>query len=38
MGNFYQRSNYITKVYWSKSQGIVRFDKKDNYWELIEKL
>lgn len=32
------RSNYLTKVYWSKSEGLVRFDKKDSiYWELTKK-
>ena len=33
--DFYNRSNYVTKLYWSKSQGLVRYDKKDSiYWEL----
>jgi len=35
MGNFTTRSDYITRVYWSKSKGLVCYDKKDNvYWEL----
>jgi hypothetical protein len=35
LGSFYQRSNFVTKVYWSKSKGLIRYDKKDNiYWEL----
>jgi hypothetical protein len=28
MGDLHLRSNYITKVYWSKSQGLIRYDKK----------
>lgn len=32
------RSNFLTKVYWSKSEGLIRFDKKDSvYWELTTK-
>lgn len=32
------RNDYVTKLYWSKSQGLVRFDKSDSeYWELIKK-
>lgn len=32
------RSNFITKVYWSKSEGLIRYDKKDSvYWELTKK-
>lgn len=32
------RSNFITKVYWSKSEGVIRYDKKDNiYWELVKR-
>ena len=35
---YVDRSNYLTKVYWSKSEGLVRFDKKDSvYWELTKK-
>jgi hypothetical protein len=38
LGNFHQRSNFITKVYWSKSQGLIRFDKIDStFWELEKK-
>lgn len=34
-GNFHERSDYITKLYWSRSKGLIRYDKKDNiYWEL----
>lgn len=37
-GNFSQRSNFVTKLYWSKSGGVVRYDKKDGiYWELLKK-
>lgn len=33
-----KRSNFITKLYWSKSNGLVRYDKKDSvYWELAKK-
>lgn len=36
LGSFYQRSNFVTKLYWSKSSGLVRYDKKDGvYWELM---
>lgn len=36
--DFYQRSNFVTKLYWSKSNGLVRYDKKDGvYWELMKK-
>jgi hypothetical protein len=32
------RSNFITKVYWSKSEGLIRYDKQDSvYWELAKK-
>lgn len=32
------RSDFITKVYWSKSEGLIRYDKKDSvYWELTGK-
>lgn len=37
LGSFYQRSNFVTKLYWSKSRGLVRYDKKNGiYWELIK--
>jgi hypothetical protein len=37
-GSFSQRSNFITKVYWSKSQGLIRYDKRGGvYWELEKK-
>jgi len=30
------RDNFIEKLYWSKSNGIIRYDKKNNeVWELI---
>ncbi len=33
------RSDYVTKVYWSKTQGLIRYDKKDStYWELAQVL
>ena len=36
--NFKLRSNYISRIYWSKSQGLVRYDKQDSvYWELSKK-
>ena len=36
--NFKQRSNYVTKLYWSKSYGLLRYDKQDGiYWELTNK-
>lgn len=32
------RSNFITNLYWSKSQGLIRYDKNDSvYWELVKK-
>lgn len=32
---FYNRSSFVTKLYWSKSNGLIRYDKKDRvYWEL----
>lgn len=35
--DFYNRSNFVTKIYWSKSEGLIRYDKKDGvYWELIK--
>lgn len=34
--DYYNRSDYVTKLYWSKSEGLIRYDKKDDiYWELI---
>ncbi len=36
--NFKERSNYVTKLYWSKSEGLIRYDKQDSaYWELTKK-
>lgn len=36
--NFKQRRGYVTKLYWSKSEGLIRFDKQDSvYWELTKK-
>lgn len=36
--NFKQRSNYVTKLYWSRSDGLIRYDKQNNvYWELTKK-
>jgi len=35
---YFDRSNFLIKVYWSKSNGLIRFDKKDSvYWELTKK-
>jgi hypothetical protein len=32
------RSDFIKKVYWSKSEGLIRYDKQDSvYWELTKK-
>jgi hypothetical protein len=36
--NFKQRSDYVAKLYWSKSEGLIRYDKQDSvYWELTKK-
>ena len=36
--NFKQRGDYVTKLYWSKSEGLIRYDKQDSvYWELTKK-
>ena len=36
--NFRQRSDYVTKLYWSKSEGLIRYDKQDGvFWELTKK-
>ena len=32
--DYESHNNYITKVYWSKNYGLLRYDKKDSYWEL----
>ena len=38
LGSFHERSDFITKLYWSKSHGLIRYDKKDGiYWELSQK-
>jgi hypothetical protein len=35
---YLDRSEFLTKVYWSKSEGLIRFDKKDSvHWELVKK-
>lgn len=35
--DFYNRSNFVSKLYWSKTRGLVRYDKKDGvYWELMK--
>lgn len=35
--DFYKRSNFLTRLYWSKSSGLIRYDKKDGvYWELLK--
>ena len=32
-----ERDNFVTKIYWSKSNGLIRYDKKDSvYWELVK--
>jgi hypothetical protein len=36
--NFKQRSDYVTKLYWSRSEGLIRYDKQNGiYWELEKK-
>lgn len=36
--SFQQRSNFVKKLYWSKSEGLIRYDKQDGvYWELKKK-
>lgn len=36
-GSFHKRYNFVTKIYWSKTKGLVRYDKgNNNYWELAE--
>ncbi len=36
--DFKQRSNFVARFYWSKSKGLVRYDKQDGvYWELTNK-
>lgn len=38
LGSFRQRSNFVTQIYWSKSKGLVRYNKKDTvFWELVDK-
>lgn len=37
LGTLYQRSNFVSRIYLSKSHGLIRYDKKDGkYWELAE--
>lgn len=36
--NLKQYSDCVTKLYWSKSEGLIRYDKQDSvYWELTKK-
>jgi hypothetical protein len=36
--NFKERRDYVTKIYWSKSEGLIRYDKQDgDFWELGKK-
>ena len=36
LGSFRKRYDFVTKIYWSKTKGLVRFDKQDSvYWELV---
>jgi hypothetical protein len=38
LGSLRNRSNFVTKIYWSKSSGLVRYDKGDTtFWELLNK-
>ncbi len=35
---YYQRDNFVSRIYWSKSQGLVRYDQKNGvYWDLVQK-
>jgi len=35
LGSLSQRSDFVVKLYWSKSEGLIRYDKKDSvFWEL----
>jgi len=37
LGFLNKRHGFVTKIYWSKTKGLVRFDKRDSvYWELAE--
>ena len=37
-GNFHHRSNIVKQLYWSKTSGLIRYDKNDSvYWELVNK-
>ncbi|MDX5477359.1 MAG: hypothetical protein LPJ98_02785, partial [Cyclobacteriaceae bacterium] len=34
---YFDRSNFVVKLYWSKSKGLIRYDKKNGeYWELVD--
>jgi hypothetical protein len=36
--SFKHRSDYIKRLYWSRSNGVIRYDKMDSmYWELANK-
>jgi len=36
LGSFHKRDNFVAKIYWSKSRGLIRYDKKNGiYWELV---
>jgi hypothetical protein len=38
LGGLSKRSNFVRKLYWSKSCGLVRYDKMNGeYWEIIKK-
>ena len=38
LGSFQERSGFVTKLYWSKSSGLIRYDKIDGvYWEIERK-
>ncbi len=33
------RDDFVMKVYWSKSKGLIRYDKKNGvYWELVDEM
>lgn len=34
---FYNKNSFVTKLYWSKLKGLVRYERKDGvYWELMK--
>lgn len=38
LGSFQKRNDFVSKIYWSKSKGLIRYDKKNEiYWELVNR-